>query len=196
MALCIAYLCISSFSASFCKRNIIKIIMKIRFCELSSLGAPVFWVFFMALVVPFELFPLGCRWGLDPAETLGMGMGGSQQSSGGRTHPKPSREAGTGSSAPHPDPRAVPSVLGHPHLQVENLLSIFCTPGVAAELDFTELDFTEPEFCPCPDPTDPPKLLLPSFPQCSVGFSMCARNLKCFFHTRKQNILLVPPSFF
>lgn len=108
MALCIAYLCISSFSASFCKRNIIKIIMKIRFCELSSLGAPVFWGFFMALVVPFELFPLGCRWGLDPAETLGMGMGGSQQSSGGRAHPKPSRGAGTGSSAPHPDPRAVP----------------------------------------------------------------------------------------
>lgn len=101
MALCIAYLCISSFSASFCKRNIIKIIMKIRFCELSSLGAPVF----MALLVPSGL-RLGSSRGLDPAETLGLSQstgwargdprwstGGSQQSTVGSTRPKPSMEA-------------------------------------------------------------------------------------------------------
>lgn len=73
MALCIAYLCISSFSASFCKRNIIKIIMKIRFCELSSLGAPVFCDSSV-----FELFPgqqLGIGSCRDPGDEPEQGVG-------------------------------------------------------------------------------------------------------------------------
>lgn len=95
MALCIAYLCISSFSASFCKRNIIKIIMKIRFCELSSLGAPVFWGFLWHLWYLLSSSPWaaggdwilqrpwGWAWG-DPSRAQGEGLtpnppGGQEQ---------------------------------------------------------------------------------------------------------------------
>lgn len=182
MALCIGYLCISSFSASFCKRNIIKIIMKIRFCELSSLGPPVFVALWYLQALPFELFPgqqLGIGSCRDPGDEPehGMGVGdpqmelrGSQQSSGdlrcnsgdpniaqgdprwspgdpsrargsqhkaggsqefrgsqmkhsGKDSPQtlqrsscPLAAAGPEPSAPHPDPRAVPSVLGQSFL--------------------------------------------------------------------------------
>lgn len=185
MALCIAYLCISSFSASFCKRNIIKIIMKIRFCELSSLGPPVFGALWYLQASPFELFPgqqLGIGSCRDPGDEPehGMGLGDPQMKSGdprwspgdpsirqgdpsssgdpqmesvgshmelrgsqvehsGEDSPQtlqrsscPLAAAGPEPSAPLPDPRAVPSVLGQPFLwgglsntslQVQNLAS-------------------------------------------------------------------------
>lgn len=184
MALCIAYLCISSFSASFCKRNIIKIIMKIRFCQLSSLGAPVF----MALVVPSGLtfwalpWAAGGDWILQRPWGWGRardGHGGIPAELRGKDSPQtlqggwcPLAAAGTGPSAPHPAPRAVPSGLGHPFLW--GGLSRWRTCPAHAQCflhsrSAAELDLAEPEFCPCPDPTDPPELLLPSTPQCSVG---------------------------
>lgn len=142
MALCIAYLCISSFSASFCKRNIIKIIMKIRFCELSSLGAPVF----MALLVPWGLPFWAVPWAVAVDWILQRPWGWARAWDGhggmehrGKDSPQtlqgglcPPTAAGSGPPAPHPDPRAVPSGLGqpllwgglpNPSLQVENLSS-------------------------------------------------------------------------
>lgn len=191
MALCIACLCISSFSASFCKRNIIKIIMKIRFCELSFTRGPVF----MALLVPSRPHllssSLGSRWGLDPAETLGMSQsrgwawgdprwssGGPRWITGGRTHPKPSREPRVPQLLQEQDPllptHTPEQILGQcfgtafPLRWPLQLFRWRTCPAHAQHLLHAR-SAAEPKFCPCPDPTDPPDLLLPSIPQCSVG---------------------------
>lgn len=189
MALCIAYLCISSFSASFCKRNIIKIIMKIRFCELSSLGAPVFMALLVPWGLPFWAVPWAAAvdwilqrpWGWARAWDGHGGIPDGAQGEGltsnppGRLVPPNCCRIRTLCSPPRPQSSSqwfgTASPLRWP-LQpftpggelVQLVLSSFCTPGV--KLSWTLLS---PD--PCTDPTEPPELLLPSCSQRSVGLS-------------------------
>lgn len=172
---------------------------------------------------------LSSRQGLDPAETLGMSQsrgwawgdprwstGGSQQSSGGRTHPKPSREAHIPQLLQEQDP-LLPTqtpeqfpVFWGDSLSFEVASPALCSrcrtcPAHAQHLlhcrAAAELDLAEPKFCPCPDPTDPPELLLPSLPQCSVGLygilNVCKKSqvFLLYKETKHSLLFLLPLQF-
>lgn len=141
-----------------------------------------------------------------------MGRGGSQQSTVGRTHPKPSTEACAPQLLQEQDPLLPTQTPEQFPVFWDSLSFEVASPALhsrwetcparAQQLLHTrseaELGPAErPD--PCTDPTEPPELLLPSRSQCSVGLcgilNVCKKSQVLLLCKETKHSLLLPLHF-